>query len=177
MADFTSAAVGAGFASSRALALINMPGMQNPHCTAPTSPKAHAYTSRSRAERPSLVVTDLPWTLATVSVQARTAFPFTITEQEPQTPSAQPSFTEVRRASSRRYSSRFLSASTATSFPFSVNWNIPLAPQQQRLAAGRKSSGRTPAPLRTAHPRSSGCAWNREIPWCSRTSASRFPSA
>src|ERR1017187_2227262 len=103
MADFTSDSVGVGFASSKALALINIPGMQNPHCTAPTSPKAHAYTSRSRGERPSLVVTDLPWTLAVVSVHARTAFPFTITEQLPQTPSAQPSFTEVMRAPARKY--------------------------------------------------------------------------
>ncbi len=175
MADFTSAAVGAGFASSSAFALITMPGMQNPHCTAPTSPKAHAYTSRSRAERPSVVVTDFPFTLATVSVQARTALPFTSTEQDPQTPSAQPSFTEVKRASSRKYSSRFLSAPTATLFPFSVNWNIVVAPQLQ--GARRRSSGYTPAPWRTARPRNPDCAWNRETLSCIRTSASHFPFA
>src|ERR1035437_387957 len=102
--------------------------MQNPHCTAPTSPKAHAYTSRSRGERPSMVVTALPSSLAVVSLHARHAFPSTRTEQEPQTPSAQPSFTEVKRASSRRYSSRFLSAATVTTLWFSVNWNIRVPP-------------------------------------------------
>src|ERR1035437_5215331 len=63
-----------------------------------------------------------------VSLQDRNAFPSTSTEQEPQTPSAQPSFTEIKRASSRRYSSRFLSAATVTAFWFSVNLNIAGTP-------------------------------------------------
>ena len=40
MACLISASVGLGFLSSRALPASTMPGVQKPHCTAPTAPKA-----------------------------------------------------------------------------------------------------------------------------------------
>ena len=102
MAFRTAAGAGSGSASSSPLALITMPGMQNPHWTAPASAKAQANTSFSRWERPSTVTTRRPSSFAAVNRQARAALPSTSTMQAPQAPSEQPSFTEVSRSSSRR---------------------------------------------------------------------------
>ncbi len=102
MAFFTSAGAGSGFASSRPLALMTMPGMQKPHWTAPALAKVQLYTSFSRGDSPSTVTTLRPASLAVVNRQARAALPSTSTMQAPQAPSEQPSFTEVRRRSSRR---------------------------------------------------------------------------
>ena len=97
-----SSSVGSGLVSSRAFPAITMPGMQNPHWTAPASPKAQTQASFSKSVRPSTVRTLFPSILSVVRTQARVAFPSTSTVQVPQAPSLQPSFTLVRRSSSRR---------------------------------------------------------------------------
>src|SRR5208337_1439590 len=70
-----------------------------------------------------MVVTVLPATSFTSSVHERSAFPFTITVQAPQSPSPQPYFVPVRPRSYRRTHRRMRLGSTSklTGFPFSLN--------------------------------------------------------
>ena len=96
------ASSGQGTLSMRALPAITMPGMQKPHCTAPTAPKAYTKASCSAGLSPSTVNMFLPAALLVLSTQAFTALPSTIMVQVPQAPSLHPSFTEVRCKSSRR---------------------------------------------------------------------------
>ena len=68
--------------------------------------------------------TDFPSILSVVKMQALTALPSTRTVQVPQAPSLQPSFTLVRRSSSRRKRISFWFFSAATVFPFTVKVDI-----------------------------------------------------
>ena len=113
--------------------------------------------------------------LGRVNVQARHAFPSTSTEQEPHTPSAQPSLTEVKRASSRKYSSRFLSAATVTAFWFSVNWNIAVTPSSCNAAISAADLSVVLVHLCVLRiPERLAAHGIEKLPSCSRTSTSRF---
>ena len=98
-----SSRVGLGFLSSIALAFMTMPGVQKPHCTPPLATKASPKTSRSRADRPSAVVSDLPSRSFILILQLRRDAPSTSTVQQPHTPSPEhPSLGLMSPATSRR---------------------------------------------------------------------------
>ncbi len=103
-----SASVGSGFTSSNALELMTIPGMQNPHCTAPAFVNAYAYASISFSDIPSMVTIFLPTNFCVLNTQAFVALPSIITIQVPHAPSAHPFFTEVMFISSLKNSNSFL---------------------------------------------------------------------
>ena len=90
---------GKTFTSSKAFVANIIPGIQNPHCTAPALLKAYTYTSFSRSLNPSTVKIDFPQNLAILCVHAKTGFPSTRTVQLPHTPSLHPSFTDFNSQS------------------------------------------------------------------------------
>src|SRR5580698_1508420 len=84
-----------------------MPGVQMPHWAPPYSRNAcWTALSLSPLATPSMVVIDAPSTCSTGTRQEFTSSPSISTEQAPHSPSPQPSFTPVRRRSSRKTSSR-----------------------------------------------------------------------
>ena len=98
-----SSRLGLGFLSSMALAFMTMPGVQKPHWTPPLTTKASPKTSRSRGDRPSAVVSDLPSRSFIFIRQLRREAPSTRTVQQPQTPSPeQPSLGLMSPATSRK---------------------------------------------------------------------------
>ncbi len=86
--------VGSGSSAISAAPAMTMPGMQKPHCTAPTAPKAYTKASRTSSGRPSTVTMLRPAARAVVSTHALTAAPSTWMVQVPQAPSEQPSLAE-----------------------------------------------------------------------------------
>ena len=100
---------------------MTMPGVQNPHWSAPVAAKAAAYRSRSSAGRPSSVVTALPSTRSSPIEQLTTGLPSTSTVQHPHWPDGeQPSLGLVTSSSSRRAASRCGWSPTSTGAPLSV---------------------------------------------------------
>jgi hypothetical protein len=93
--------------STKYLVRMTMPGVQNPHWSAPVAAKAAAYRSRSAASRPSSVVTVLPATRSRVRLQLTTGLPSIRTVQQPHWPDGeQPSLGLVTSSSSRSAASR-----------------------------------------------------------------------
>ena len=78
-ANAISSLVGFGFLSRSPFVQMTIPGIQNPHCTAPASAKAYAYSSFSSSEKPSTVRIDLPSIMESVGIQAFIATPSTST--------------------------------------------------------------------------------------------------
>ena len=81
-----SSSVGLGFLSIRALPDITIPGIQNPHCTAPFDPNAYTNASFSKSLNPSTETMFIPCALFVVITQALVAFPSIIIVQVPQAP-------------------------------------------------------------------------------------------
>ena len=80
-----------------------MPGVQNPHCTAPFSTNAPAIVSARFVSNPSKVLTSAFSSFDSLVKQANLAFPLMLTIQAPQVPCPeQPSFAEVICKSLRR---------------------------------------------------------------------------
>ena len=102
IAFLISSSVGSGFLSINAFPAITIPGVQNPHCTAPLAPNAYTKASCSRLLSPSSVKIFFPAALRVVRTQDFTALPSTTMVQVPHAPSLHPSFTECRCRSSRR---------------------------------------------------------------------------
>ena len=117
-----SSSVGFRFSSNNALALITMPGVQKPHCTAPASANAFEYISLSNSLSPSIVSTSLSCSLSTFIVQDLTALPSIKTVQLPHTPTSQPFLTDVSFSTSRRYFKRVVTFCTDTALPFSLKF-------------------------------------------------------
>ena len=96
MACCTSSRVGWGFRLSRALADINCPEVQNPHCGASCSIKAFCSGSRSPEEaKPSTVVIFFPSSQTASWLHDFTVLPSTMTVQAPHSPALQPIFVPV----------------------------------------------------------------------------------
>src|SRR5690348_11760730 len=80
-----------------------MPGVQYPHCTAPSATNAACTGCRaSPSASASTVVTARPIAAVAGVTQARTGSPSRSTVQAPHTPSPQPGLAPVRPSSSRR---------------------------------------------------------------------------
>ncbi len=73
----------APFFSSSDAVRTRMPGVQNPHCSAPVDAKAAAMRSRASSSIPSRVVTCAPAMRSSERLQLTTAFPSTSTVQHP----------------------------------------------------------------------------------------------
>ena len=95
----TSSRLGIGFLSSSTFADIRKPGVQTPHCAPPCA--IHATCSGCRLSgvpRPSMVVILAPALLSLIGVmQARIAFPSTMTVQVPHCPSLQQTLQPVSK--------------------------------------------------------------------------------
>src|SRR5660398_274518 len=93
-----------------------IPGVQNPHCTAPYSAKAfcRGCSVPSAASSPSMVTTSAPSTSTAGKTQEFTATPSTRTVQAPQSPPPQPSLDPMRSRSSLRMRRRLQPVRTAT---------------------------------------------------------------
>src|SRR5271154_261067 len=91
IASRTSSSVGLGFFDRSSIATINIPGVQNPHCS-PCSSQNACCNGCSFLIEPSesTVVTSKPSACTANIKQERTAEPSTITVQAPQTPCSQP---------------------------------------------------------------------------------------
>ena len=120
-----SSSVGSGTRSMSAFPAITIPGMQNPHCTEPLDPKAYTKASFSSPLSPSVVMIFLPTASFVVSTQDFTALPSTMIVHVPHAPSLQPSLTECRCRSSRRYRSSGFSSSVLLMIPFTVKQYFP----------------------------------------------------
>src|SRR4051812_2720231 len=98
-----------------------MPGVQNPHCSAPVAANADARRSRSSSSSPSSVTTCVPSILVRGTLQLTIALPSTSTVQQPHWPDGeQPSLGERTTSSSRSAASRCgCSPETVVSTPFS----------------------------------------------------------
>ena len=124
MADFTASLVGFGFLSRRALAQITIPGIQNPHCTAPALEKAYTYIALSLSDKPSAVSILFPSSLSVFCTQAFTAFPSINTVHVPHAPSLHPFFTDVSLRVSLKNDIRLMFSVTVYVTPFTVNTAI-----------------------------------------------------
>src|SRR5215813_6389240 len=119
-----SISVGCGLLSSNAFAAKIIPGVQNPHCTAPYSAKAFCTGCNcSPWASPSMVVTSRPWASSAKIRQESTVLPSSSTVQAPHSPSLQPSLVPVRCNSSRSSCNNDCCGSIATSYgvPFTVS--------------------------------------------------------
>src|ERR1700687_4314388 len=91
---------------------IRMPGMQNPHCTPPSTAKASLSTRRISSSVPSSVTTWWPSICSGLRRQDSTGRSSTSTTQHPQLPSgAQPFFAETMPHSSRNTSRKCIPGS------------------------------------------------------------------
>src|SRR5579872_4746 len=118
-----SASVGLGTLSRRLATLMIWPDWQYPHCGTSSSIHARCTGCVTSGERPSIVVTALPCTLATLVMQERAATPLTCTVHAPHRDMPQPNFVPVMPSVSRKTHNSGISGVTSTScgFPFSVN--------------------------------------------------------
>src|SRR5919204_144165 len=96
-----SSSEGLGFSRSSAVALISMPGVQYPHCSAWWSLKACWRGLSSPSPSPSTVSIDDPSAWTARSMQLFTSVPSRMTLQAPQLPVSQPTWEPVRSRSSR----------------------------------------------------------------------------
>ena len=113
MALSISVRVACGCVSSHDFACITMPGVQNPHWTAPHSTNARsiACPSASRA-RPSIVVTARP-SQSTANIRhAQRDVPSTITVHAPHSPSPHAYLVPVSPNASRSITSALMSTGT-----------------------------------------------------------------
>ena len=109
--------MGCGFESRKAFAVRITPGVQKPHCTAPSSMKACCRGwSLPCWDNPSIVVISLSSTSPTKTRQELIALPSRRTVQEPQFPVPQPSLVPVNLSSYRRTSRSMRSGSTVISY-------------------------------------------------------------
>ena len=106
MAVRIAVSVGRGFQSSRAFALINMPGVQKPQWTASWSRNDSCKGwSLLFCARPSMVMTSRPSIWGARTKQELTASPSSRIVQAPHSPISQPHFVPGRPMSSRSNSS------------------------------------------------------------------------
>src|ERR1700731_2219094 len=120
----TRAASHSGSSESSACAVVIMPGVQKPHCSAWCLRKLFCSGVRSASlESPSTVTTLAPSACTASIRQERTAAPSTSTVQAPHTPCSQPTWVPVRCNSWRRQSAKVRrgSTSTATAVPLTSN--------------------------------------------------------
>src|SRR5205809_5738258 len=127
MALSMSASLGWGRAASSAAAAMIWPGWQYPHCTTSSSIQARCTASRPWAERPSIVLTACPWTLAAGVTHERTAWPSTWTVHAPHCAIPQPNLVPVRPRMSRSTQSRGMSSGAAASYslPLTLSFMDP----------------------------------------------------
>src|SRR6478752_2545014 len=128
---------GSGSRSSRARAVINIPGVQKPHCR-PWHCMKPSWTGSSlpSTSRPSTVRTACPEAIAASIVQDFTGSPSTSTTQVPQLEVSQPQCVPVSPSSSRRKCTSSVRGSTSavTGSPLTVMFtcisesSIPLWP-------------------------------------------------
>ncbi len=126
-ASLISAVVGAGLVPKRSVAATTIPGVQNPHWTAPASCMAFwTALSTPSGDMPSTVVTSEPSTSAAMTRQEHTTWPSRTTEQEPHSPCSQASFAPGWPMSWRMMSRRLRGCITlaAVSSPFSLKLTI-----------------------------------------------------
>ena len=114
---------GAGVAASSASAVRRMPGVQYPHCAAPSSAKAcWSGWRRPPSASPSTVRIAASWHSTASARHERTGWPSTSTVHVPHSPSSQPCLVPGSPRSSRSTSRRVRWTGTATSrrSPFTV---------------------------------------------------------
>ena len=93
--------------ASSSAAVISMPGVQKPHCSALRATNAACRSAISPVSvSPSMVTTSAPSACTASIRQPRTTAPSTRTEQAPHTPCSQPRCEPVRPRSVRRKSTR-----------------------------------------------------------------------
>ena len=98
-----SCSVGFGFSSSSARAVISIPGVQNPHCSAWRSWKpSWTGSSLPSTSRSSTVRISWPSHIAARIVHDLTGWPSISTTQAPQLEVSQPQWVPVRSSVSRR---------------------------------------------------------------------------
>src|SRR5580700_14447 len=121
----TRSASQSGSSLSNACAVVIMPGVQKPHCSAwCLRNDACSGVKPSSSDRPSTVTTLAPSACTASNRQERTAAPSTSTVQEPQTPCSQPTWVPVSRKWWRRQSASVSrgSTSTSTGLPLTSNF-------------------------------------------------------
>src|ERR1017187_7309337 len=107
---------GCGVFSSSTFAVRRNPGVQYPHCAAPSSANASCNGwSFAPSAMPSTVVTSCPSKATPRARQESTGRPSTSTAQHPHSPSSQPCLVPVSAKSSRRTSRSVLCEANATS--------------------------------------------------------------
>ena len=132
-ASCISSRVGLSFRSSNALADNSMPGVQNPHCTAPCSTNAFCNRDNSPfCARPSTVRMRRPSAFLAGIIHEFVGSPSTRMVHAPQSPSPQPSFVPVSpkrlRKTNNMVSCDSISTDTGLSFKTNCSSSISSTP-------------------------------------------------
>src|SRR5712672_3642489 len=150
-----------------------MPGMQNPHCTPPSSTNASPSTRRVSSASPSTVTTSRPSICSGFRRQDNAGYPSIRTRQQPQVPSgAQPSFAETTPHSSRSTSRKCIPRSYAASVarPFKLNLTRGILCNHSKADASHSRRGVAPATRISALGGHMDQPWKTDkwyvSPWC-----------